>query len=277
MATAQLTLTAQPATEVYIFDLEKTGETYQLSNAKNISGNPGKYDNQPSFSEDGNTVHYVAQDETGFNDIYFYNLKSDSKTNFSKTPAASEYSPTLTPDGSFISCIRVVGDEQLLWKFPLVGGEPVVVVPELVIGYHAWWSENILVSFVLGEPHTLQVLDLTTSTQKVVAENIGRAIFKIPGESAISFLQNRDGLPALIQALNPETGEIKTVTEALPDSQDMAWTPPGEILMGQGNTLYIWSRSNPVWTVVTELDGLQGISRLAVSPNGRMLAVVVNE
>ena len=45
---------AQPNTEVYLFDLDRTDGKINLSNPKNISNNEG-YDNQPSFL-DNNTV-----------------------------------------------------------------------------------------------------------------------------------------------------------------------------------------------------------------------------
>lgn len=285
-------LTAQPATEVYLFDLKKKGNSYELRNATNVSANPGQYDNQPSFSADGKTVYYVSMDTSGQTDIYFYSIRNGSRTNFSQTPAASEYSPTLTPDGQFISTIRVVGEEQLLWKFPLGGGEPLVVVPNLVIGYHAWWNNNTIVSFVLGDPQTLQVTTLSSNSNKIVAENIGRSIYKMPGrmprrmpgrmprQNLISFLQNRNGQPSLIQSLNPETGERSILAEALPNSQDMAWTPAGEILMGQGSALFIQHKNSSDWTKIAQLDeqfGLTVITRIAVSPNGKRLALVVNE
>lgn len=273
-------LFAQPATEVYVFELNSKGKSYELRKALNVSANPGQYDNQPSFSSDGKVLYYVSQDTAGQTDIFFYQLESGTKTNFSQTPTASEYSPTLTPDGRFISCIRVVGEEQLLWKFPLAGGKPVVVVPELVIGYHAWGNESTVVSFVLGEPQTLQVSNLISNTHKIVAENVGRSIHRIPGQNLISFLQNKSDQPALIKSLNPETGEISIIGGALSDSQNMAWTKNGEILMGQGHSLFIWSKNKPEWSKIAALDkqfGLKEITRLAVSPDGKKLAVVVSE
>lgn len=273
-----LQLSAQPATEVYLFDISKKGENRILSNKINVSANPGFYDNQPSFSKDGKTLYYVSADGNGQIDIYEFDTKTGARINFSRTSAASEYSPTLTPDGNFISCIRVVGEEQLLWKFPIGGGEPEIVVPDLVIGYHAWLNADTLVSFVLGEPHTLRVSSLPAGKNTIAAENIGRSIHLIPGTKLFSFLQNRENQPALIQSLDPSNGTIQTIAEALPDSQDMIWTQDGEILMGQGNALYAWSKSKPEWTKVAELpDNLQGITRLATSRDGKKIAIVISE
>jgi len=250
-----------------------------ISNPINVSANPGRYDNQPSFSQKTGELFFVSQDATPQIDIFIYNPTRGTKTNFSNN-ASNEYSPTLTPDGKYISCIREVDGTQLLWKFPIRKGEPVIVVPDLVIGYHAWRDDNTLVSFVLGDPQTLQVSDLLAKTNKVVASNIGRSIHKIPGGNLISFLQNREGRPALIQSLDTETGKIETICEAMVDSQDMAWTPDGKIIMGQGSKLFVWSPATKGWVEAANLGAtfqLNGITRLAVSPKGDKLAVVVNE
>ena len=44
-------VSAQPSTEVYLFDIFVNGETLELKNKRNISNNEG-YDNQPSFYND---------------------------------------------------------------------------------------------------------------------------------------------------------------------------------------------------------------------------------
>ncbi|WP_339794518.1 hypothetical protein [uncultured Imperialibacter sp.] len=274
-----LSAIAQPSTEVYLFDLKANGGEMSISNPINVSSNPGRYDNQPSFSQKTGELFFVSQDATPQIDIFIYNPARGTKTNFSNN-ASNEYSPTLTPDGKYISCIREVDGTQLLWKFPIRKGEPAIVVPDLVIGYHAWRDDNTLVSFVLGDPQTLQVSDLLAKTNKVVASNIGRSIHKIPGGNLISFLQNRKGRPALIQSLDTETGKIETICEAMEGSQDMAWTPKGEIIMGQGSKLFVWSPATKGWVEAADLGAtfqLNSITRLAVSPKGDKLAVVVNE
>jgi hypothetical protein len=274
---------AQPSTEVYLFDIKTVNGSLTVSNPVNVSSNTGRYDNQPSFSKKTGELFFVSQDATPQIDIFIYNPAKGTKTNFSNN-ASNEYSPTLTPDGKHISCIREVDGTQLLWKFPVkkgsVAGDPVIVVPDLVIGYHAWRDDNTLVSFVLGSPQTLQISDLTTKTNKVVASNIGRSIHKIPNSNLVSFLQNREGQPALIQSLDTKTGKIETIAETLPDSQDMAWTPKGEIMMGQGSKLFLWSAASGTWKEIADFEkafSLRGITRLAVSPKGDKLAAVVNE
>ena len=68
-----------------------------------------------------------------------------------------EYSPTITPDGKYLSCIIQRGDDsQDLGKYPLAGGPAKVLIDSLKIGYHAWMNQNELLLFVLGESMTLQ-------------------------------------------------------------------------------------------------------------------------
>ena len=59
---------------------------------------------------------------------------------------------------------------------------------------------------------------------------------------------------------------------------DYAWTPDGAILMSDGTILKRW-QGGADWQPVAELAalGLAGASRLAVSPDGHTLALVVPE
>jgi len=66
----------------------------------------------------------------------------------------------------------------------------------------------------------------------------------------------------------------------LEGSQDLAWTKKGSMLMGKGNHIYKFDPDKDKnWTPVNiECDlPLDGISRIVISPNGKKIAVVVNE
>jgi Tol biopolymer transport system component len=120
------TLRAQmPDTDIWLFDLEQKGDSFILSKGMNITDRPG-YDNQPSFSPDGKFIYYTSYRD-GQADIYRYELASNIVKPFCQTPE-SEYSPTVTPDGKFVSVVRVEKDSaQRLWKFPVAGGPPLLV------------------------------------------------------------------------------------------------------------------------------------------------------
>ncbi len=83
-----------------------------------------------------------------------------------------------------------------------------------------------------------------------------------------------------IYSIDPMTSESKYITDALEGSQDLAWTKKGSILMGKGNSIYKFNPDKDKnWTPINiECDlPLDGISRIVISPNGKKIAVVVNE
>lgn len=268
---------AQPSTEVYLFDLEKTKEGFTLSNPVNVSDNPG-YDNQPSFSADGNTLYYTSWQTDEQTDIILYNIANRTRKRFTETDG-SEYSPTESTNGELISTIILERDgRQLLWSYDLKTAEPKVLVEELVIGYHCWYDENTLFSFVLGEPATLQKNDLKTGENTIIDEKIGRSLHRIPGKKAISYISKATD-EWRVMAYQPKSGKQKVIAETLPNAEDMAWTPGGTMIMGKDSKLYFRKMNGKAWDSLTDLAqfDLTGITRVAVSPNGKRLAVVVNQ
>lgn len=269
-----LQLLAQPATEVYLFDIKGNS----IKNPQNLSQNKG-YDNQPSFNPNGKGLFFVGTVD-GQTEVFNYNLSSGIKRQLTQTQG-SEYSPTVMPDGMHFSAILLEKDgRQLLWKYPLRGGTPAILVPDLVIGYHAWLDANYLYSFVLGDTSTLQETDISSGRSRVLAKQIGRSLHQIPGAYAISFIDKRDSTQWMISAYDRATATITPIAPTLAGVEDMAWSPDGTLWMGQGSILY---KRHPVndkkWRKVADLSqwGLKGISRLAISPDGKKIAIVVEE
>ena len=268
---------AQPGTEIYIFDLEKDGTGYTLTNPQNVTfQNPG-YDNQPHFASK-NLILYSSIRE-GQTDIAQMDFPQKSWSWLSSTEG-SEYSPTPTPDGEGFSTILLEQDgTQLLWKYYFDQREPKILVPDLKIGYHCWFDENTIVAFVLGEPNTLQLYHPEQNKNTVVAKNIGRSLHKISQEQRVSYI-SKEGDNWKIMKLDPLSGEQQIITETLPGAEDIAWSPDGVIFMGSENNLYKFDPQNDTaWQKVADLEELElfGITRLAISPDGEKIAVVVNE
>ena len=279
-----------PATEVYLASLKVGKDSVTLTAPVNISNNPG-YDNQPSFTPDGSAVLFTsvrgerkpdpANSASIGSEIYRYDVAAKQAVQLTNTPE-SEYSPTVTPDGKHFSVIRVEPDgTQRLWQFTIDGKNPALVLNDVKpVGYHAWADANTLGLFVLGEPATFQVADARTGKAEVVAKNIGRSIQRTPG-GGISYVQRdtKDGATTMtIMEWRPDTRTLALV--ALPggvSQADLAWTPDGLLLMANGGKLYGWRQGQPAMTVVADLDaaGLRGVSRMAVSPRGDRIALVV--
>src|SRR6202008_182685 len=94
---------AQTGSEIYLMDIKKRGDQINLSNPVNITNHKG-YDNQPYFNPDRGIVYFSSFDDSGRSNIKWYEIKSRKSELFTET-RDREYSPTITPDGRFISCI----------------------------------------------------------------------------------------------------------------------------------------------------------------------------
>ena len=268
---------SQPATEVYLFDFTLNDSISKVDNPKNISNSKG-YDNQPSFLLDGSGVLF-ASTEFDQTDIVLYNLENDTKARLTNT-LGSEYSPIQTPNKKYFSAIRLEKDgTQLLWLYPFNRKKPRILLENLKVGYHAWFHKKMIVSFILGDPATLEVSNLKYKIRYPIDKNIGRSIYKIPNTELISYISLEEEEPE-IYSINPINSEKKYIADALTDSQDMAWTPNGTMIMGKDDKLYkLKPGIDKDWVEFASLEsfGLTGITRLAISPLGNKIAIVVDE
>lgn len=261
-----------PGTDIWLARLSPSGHLEAPVNATARTG----YDNQPSFTPDGAALLYTRQDDAQ-TDIWRYDLASRTHAPVTRT-AESEYSPQVTPDGAGISVIRVEADAtQRLWRFTSEGQSPSLVLTDVKpVGYHAWGPDGLLALFVLGDPNSLQVADSRTGRAEIVARQIGRSLHRIPGRATVSVLRTGDG-GRRIDELDLRTRRLTPLVRAVGTGDgDYAWTPAGAILMADGTSLKRWSPGGD-WQSVADLAalGLAGASRLAVSPDGRTLALVV--
>ena len=273
-------LYAQTGSEIFILDLQSKKAKLSLSNAKNITNHNG-YDNQPSFHSDKPLIYYSSFNDDGRSDIKIFNYKTGETTNFTKT-SEREYSPTLTPDQKFISCIiQRDNNAQDLGKYPVEGGQPTVIIDNLIVGYHAWIDDTQLILFVLGEPQTLRLYDTKTKTDKILAEKIGRSLHAIPGQNAMSFVHKISDSEWIIKRFDKTTGAISDIATTLPGREDLCWTPDGKIIMSDGSKIY-WldpSSQEKKWIEISmpANEKIKGITRLAINKKGTQLAVVVAE
>ena len=270
----------QPATDIYLFDLSIKKDKVSISNPINITIHKG-YDNQPSFHPEKTIIYYSSTNDDGRTDIRSYDYKSKQTKSITQT-TEKEYSPTVTPDGQYLSCIiQRDNGAQDLGKYPIDGGEPMVLIDNLIVGYHVWADNSHLGLFVLGTPNTFHYYLLPMKKDATLGENIGRSLHRIPGESAISFVHKASEKEWVIKKLQTETMQISNLGTTLNGSEDLSWLPDGKIVMSDGTKLfYLQPDKGQNWNAVEIESGanvLKGVSRLAVSTNGKKLAVVVTE
>jgi hypothetical protein len=270
---------ARPSTDVWVVPMKHAARGPAFGKPVNATHRPG-YDNQPSFTPSGGAVLYTYIGADAQADIWRFALPRGAPLRVTRT-TESEYSPTVTPDGRWFSVIRVEADStQRLWKFPLNGrGAPALVLRDIKpVGYHAWASAHELVLFVLGSPATLQLADDRTGAAEVIARNIGRALAKVPGREAVTFLQQAsDGGAPWITELDVRTKTLRRVAQPPAGADFHVWTPGGVLLTAAGSRLYAWQGGT--WQVVADFTaaGVREMSRLAVSPRGNWLAFVAQD
>jgi uncharacterized membrane protein YcaP (DUF421 family) len=278
---------ARPSTDVWLVPLVRSGANISLGDPVNATHRPG-YDNQPSFTPKGDAVLYTVIGDDAQADIWRLSVPAGKPERVTDTKE-SEYSANVTPDGRWFSVIRVEADStQRLWKFPLDGVGPPALVLEKIkpVGYHVWASDHSLVLFVLGTPArngaaatpaTLQLADDRTGSAEVVARDIGRALGKVPGKDAVTFLQQvMDSLPWIAE-LDVRSKQIRRLAQPPTGADYHAWTPSGALLTASGSVVYVWADGR--WKPVADLGrwGVRGISRLTVSPRGDWLAFVAED
>jgi len=269
--------TAQaPATEIYLASLAVGPEGLTAGAPVNVTNNPG-YDNQPAFLPDSSGFLFSSNRDGQQTDIYRVDVASRAVTQVTRTPE-NEYSPTIMPGGRTFSTVR--GAEQRLWAFNLDGTDAgLAYAHDGLIGYHAWLSPTTLALFILGgngAPVTLQLADVASRQATTIERRIGRSLLVRPRTDALTFVHQPEGGPRVVRELHPATRALTTLVEMLADSQDLAWTPGGTLLAGQRAKLFAWQPGATGWTEAADLSSASVgvISRLAVSPDGRWLAIV---
>jgi hypothetical protein len=276
------TAPGQSGSEIFLFDIKIINEQLILSGGANITNHKG-YDNQPHFHPSQPVIYYSSFNDSGRSDIKYYNYSKRETKNFTLTQER-EYSPTVTPDGQFISCIiQRDNGAQDLGKYPIEGGKTLILINHLKIGYHAWAAADKLLLFVLDDSsrNSLHYFDLTKNADTVIAENIGRSLHKIPGRPAMSFVQKISPDLSVIKKYDIATGVISTIVSTLPGQDHLTWLNNDMLLMSDGAKLFTCiDKYKTTWQpVMIEGDAamLKGVSRLAVNKDNTKLAVVVSE
>lgn len=284
---------AAPSADIYLVPVtlgDRDTAGMVLGRSVNITHRAG-YDNQPAFTPDGRSVFYTSTRDDAQADIYRYDLATRQTTRVTTTPE-SEYSPTFMPGGKRFSVVRVERDStQRLWSFALDGSDPQLVLRTIKpVGYHAWIDPAHVALFVLGKPATLQVAELGTARVDTVAYDIGRSL-SAAGPGRVSFVtRGRTGSDRFILntlGVDPATGRPDVrpgIAEIDPGGEFVVWaqwTREPTPITAFGSKVFAM-RPGPVdyhWGELADLSGagITHITRLAISADGRWLALVADD
>ena len=285
---------SQAGSEIYLFDLRFVNGQPVLSNGINITSHKG-YDNQPFFHPSQPLIYYSSFNDSARSDIKYYNYETKETKNFTTTHER-EYSPTVTPDEKYISCvIQRDNGAQDLAKFPVNGGRPEVLVWHLKVGYHTWLGPNKVFLYVLDDSihNSLHNYDVSTNMDTVIAENIGRSLHPIPMEQALSYVQRVAGKQNVIKRYVLSTAVSSPIVNTLPGQDFFCWiqssagsdvkrfllSSDGARILCHDDNSFIEFKDKTWQPVVIEgtTTMLKGVTRMAANANYTKLAVVVNE
>ena len=279
-----ITAKAQGSFDLISLDTKKSFGKFQIipGSARNITDSPG-YDNQPNFINNEQLVFSSSADNEA-NEIIMYNFETGNFTNMTRTPEKSEFSPALTDCGQYISAVTVEEDSsQRLWLYPINMGEPELLYDDIMpVGYYAWY-DNIAAMFILGSPNRL-IYPYSKEEKVTLAENIGRSINKRPKSNEVTFLNAGgnvivDGQKAMeIRSYDLKKQNSQDLGLSLGGSEDFIWINKNTLLMARGKELFVRNVKKSIsWEKIASvsLPGYKGISRLAISPKGDKLVLVM--
>lgn len=271
---------AQPSTEVYVMDITEVNGKTEVSNLRNISNNDG-YDNQPSFY-DVNTIVF-ASTRNGQTDIAKYDIKTAEISWVSNTSMGSEYSPLRIPESNAISAVRLdTTGLQRLYEYNTRDGSSKLVLEAAKIGYHTWFTSDMLVATILVDNRMDLITSYLPETGKYTTaeENVGRALHKIPNSKLVSFISKKDDLNVL-NSIDPISGVVKLISPLPTKTEDMCWLADGSFLVPESNRIYkltpLENKEQPGIIDLSDFKEIHNISRMSVSPDGKFLALVSEE
>ncbi len=265
-----------PETDIFLATISDSAGNWEFGDPVNISNRPG-YDNQPGFSPGSSTLLYVAVLDSVQSDIMEYDLAGRRSRLLMSTPE-SEYSPNFTPDGKAISVVRVDFDagQRFYMLTPEYPFEARLIPHTDSVGYYCWLNDSLLAMFLVGERFALTVLNVNTTERTLIRYDIGRCLKLSPDKSLLYFLDKSDSLNWKIASMSVNGGEVKTVCDALADSEDFALLPDGTLLMGNEGKLYTRRvNGDSSWKLSRDYSkSIGSFYRISVNEEGTRIAFV---
>ena len=268
-----------PETDIFVAEVRVLDGTMDFGIPVNVTRRPG-YDNQPSFLPDGSGFLYTAIRDDMQADTWHYDLASRSVKRVTAS-LESEYSPTVVPGGHGFSTVRAEPDGILrLWRWPMGGRSPQVVLRDITgVAFHTWIDERtVALAIARSEDELiLEVVDVASGTERVLARDIGRSLHAFPGGRRIAYLDKHAPDGWRIRVLDLDTGGFVETLPARRGAEDFVVLPDGAIVMAEERRLFVHPPGAEGWALVADWsEVIEGhITRLAASPDGRRLALVV--
>lgn len=269
-------LRSQENTEVFVFDIAPSYTGIELLNVRNVSNNEG-YDNQPSFIS--NEALVFAGNNNGQIDISEYDFNTKLKRWVNAQTEGGEYSPQKFPSSTDVAAVRLDKDgKQRLYRYSAKTGESSVILEDLQVAYFAFYNDQKILATVLNnEKLDLVMIDLQLKSVDTLFSDAGRSIQKVPKSKSISYTLINESKKLDLYVLDINSGESYFICELPTGVQDYVWLNDTQVLVGMNSTLYLYDTLGEAeWNKVASVSefGIKNISRMAISPNGKKLALV---
>lgn len=268
-----------PSSQIYSFKLQRPANgPWLVHTPKYLSGfNKSGYNNQPYFINEQELLLTVQEAGSNQTELYQLHLGNHSFQRLTQT-TYSEYSPTITPDGKYISCVRVddpVTSIQRLYRYERnVVGRSNCPLPDIKnVGYHTWINNNTVALFLVGKPNQLALVDLTSKDPLIFTSDVGRCMISNAAGRLI-FVHKISDTYWYIKEYDPLLQKSSILCETIAGSEDFVQTGDGQFIMGKGSKLFkIDPKSEKTWTEIVDLSyfGIQSITRLALRGDNLVL------
>ncbi len=265
---------AQSDANILLFDIVQHRDSLTLTNGKDISQNTG-YNNQPAFIDENRLLY--ARNQNGQTDVALYDLTSKNTSIIHPTIIGSEYSPKSIPGTDHISAVRLdTNGLQRLYDYSLKDSTT-VKISQLKIGYYDFYDQKRILATVLTPmAMDLYFINLKTEKDSLLLKNVGRSIQKIPGTRSLSYTLINEEQQLDLYLLDFKTLESYFVCTLPIGIEDYTWLNQNQIILGSRSKLFIYDLliSNE-WEEIADLSkmGIKNVTRLAVSPSGKKLAL----
>ncbi|SDL75852.1 TolB family protein [Maricaulis salignorans] len=287
-----------PGTDIRIFALDWVDGRPQIGAPAGGVVRPG-YDNQPFFTPDGTGLLYTAGDDaSGETDIWRLDLASGETAPVTRTPDESEYSPRVPPGEAELSYIYqppggYAGNAYLANADNSDRRAAEDLAP---VGYYLFSGDmRHVVTFALGEPNTLQLIDRSVEPEIVqaVADNPGASLARtLHGDGAWVTLERADGGFAVhrldfatgalsagfdLPGMQPHFARITSPASGMFAFDGFFSAADGTLFYGAVSAAAAATTRSPAWSEIASLSalGLDGVTRIAVSANADLVAFVV--
>ncbi len=268
-----------PECDIYLFDVVTAENSFSIANGRNVTKRVG-YDNQPWFTPSGKSFLFTANYQPDRTDVYEFELESREIQQVTDSPD-QEYSPQISEDNQTLSFVTD-GEtaNQSIWSIDRNGKNFTWVLKDLgerePVGYYAWNRSTKQILFWSRYGFSLRLVDLQKNTARyITGDAIPVSPQIIPETTNFSFVHRQGNGEVWIKELNPITFAVRPLVMIVGTNHHYGWTPCGSILMAQGTKLQQW-RPGGKWETVADFSEykMQSPTRLAVSPDGKTMAVV---